>query len=75
MAKTIMVSNEIYHNLKKLKYDRSFSELIKDLLDSGKSRKGSGLMTCFGSLKKDNEWKVVEKITKRGWKNWSKKYV
>lgn len=70
-----MISNDLYHNLKKLKYDRSFSELIKDLLDHERVKKGVGLKACLGLLKKDKEWEVLEKTIKRGWKTWSKKHA
>jgi len=70
-----MISNGVYKDLKNMKGDRSFSELFTDLLNSSNAKKGSGLRSCLGILKKDKEWKKIEKINKRGWKDWSKKYV
>lgn len=75
MAKTIMVSNEVYEELKLRKEDRSFSELIVDLLQSNETKKGSGLQSCLGLLKLDKEVNNIEKTLKKGWKKWSKRYV
>tara|TARA_Y100000034_G_scaffold133857_1_gene200676 strand:- start:5473 stop:5697 length:225 start_codon:yes stop_codon:yes gene_type:complete len=74
MAKTIMISNEMYDELKLLKRDMSFTELFKNLLNDD-LKKGSGLRECLGILKKDEEWKKIEKDLKRGWKSWTKKYA
>ena len=75
MAKTIMISNEVYNELKMLKKDKSFSETLKGLMGSDSKKTGAGLKSCLGILKKDKEWEEVEKIIKRGWGDWSKKYV
>ena len=75
MAKTIMVSNTVYDELKMKKAKRSFSELITDLLHSHKPKTGSDLRSCLGLLAHDTEFTVLEKTWKRGWKGWSKKYV
>lgn len=70
-----MISNKIYEELKILKGDMSFSEVLSDLLNPNNAKKGSGLRLCLGILKKDEEWKKIEKTLKRGWKDWTKKYV
>lgn len=75
MAKTIMVSNEAYEELKARKAERSFSEVILDMLHPKKNRTGAGLKSCLGLLKKDKESEAIEKSLKRGWKAWSKKYA
>ena len=75
MAKTIMIANEVYDELKSLKRDRSFSELLRDLMNPENVKKGSGLRECLGILKKDKEWGEIEKDLKKGWKRWNKKYV
>ncbi len=75
MAKTIMVSNEVYEQLKSRKEDRSFSELIIDLLNTKKNKTGFGLTSCLGLLKKDKETVTIEKSLEKGWKKWNKKYV
>ena len=71
MAKTIMISNEVYKELKAIKKDKSFSEILSGLLSSNNTKKGSGLKACLGLLKKDKEWEEIEKFLKRGWKNWT----
>ena len=75
MAKTIMVSNEVYEELKLVKDSKSFSELFKELLIFKGMKNGSGLKNCFGILKKDNEFANIEKGIKRGWADWKKKYA
>lgn len=70
-----MISNELYEELKKLKKEESFTELIKDLLDSKRPKKGYELRNCLGILKKDKEWEEVEKTLKKGWKKWTNKYA
>lgn len=75
MARTIMISNELYEELKNLKRDKSFTELLKDLLKSSDIKRGSNLRSFLGIIKKDDEWDKAEKIIKRGWKKWNKKYV
>ncbi len=75
MAKTIMIANDVYEKLKTLKKDRSFSELIREKIISNEIKKGSGLRECLGTLKKDKEWEDTKKDLKKGWKNWTKKYV
>lgn len=75
MAKTIMISNAVYEELKMRKSEKSFSELITDLLSSKKIKIGGGLRSCFGLLKNDKEFVAVEKSLERGWKGWNKKYV
>gem|GEM_PF-1577453 len=75
MAKTIMVSNEAYEELKSRKAERSFSELIMDMLHAKKNKTGAGLKSCLGLLKKDKEFETIEKSLEKGWKGWSKKYA
>jgi predicted CopG family antitoxin len=75
MAKTIMISNEAYEELKMRKAKRSFSELIIDLIHTKKSKTGKGLRSCLGLLKKDAEFEAIEKSLDRDWKGWNKKYA
>ncbi|MDP4012931.1 MAG: antitoxin VapB family protein [Candidatus Nanoarchaeia archaeon] len=75
MAKTIMVSNEVYGELKARKAKRSFSETITDLINSKKDKIGSNLRSCLGLLKKDKEFYEIEKALNKGWKEWNKKYA
>ncbi len=79
MAKTLMISNELYEELSKIKGEKSFTEVIKNLMDSKRAKNKGILEDCFGIIKDtksfDKETKEIEKDLKRGWKNWSKKYV
>ncbi|MBS3083977.1 hypothetical protein J4423_04185 [Candidatus Pacearchaeota archaeon] len=75
MAKTIMVSNEAYEELKSRKAERSFSEVIMNMLNAKKNKTGNGLKSCLGLLKKDKESEEIEKSLKEEWKKWNKKYV
>ena len=75
MAKTIMVSNEVYEELKTIKNNRSFSETLKNLLDRNYVKLGFGLRECLGILNKDKEWKEIDINLKKRWQRWSKKYV
>ena len=47
--------------------------LYKDNVE--KNKIGKGLTSCLGLIKKDKEFEVIEDSLKRGWKEWSKKYV
>ena len=75
MAKTIMVSNEAYRDLKLRKAERSFSEAIMELLNNKKNKTGIELKSCLGLLKEDKESKSLKKSLKKGWNVWNKKYV
>ena len=75
MAKTIMVSNTVYEELKEKKEKQSFSELITRLLHANKEKTGSGLRSCYGLLAHDTEFITLEKSLKKDWKEWNKKYV
>lgn len=58
MAKTIMVSNKVYADLKKAKgSDKSFSEVIAESLETAKPKKTIGaLMEFAGVFKGDKEY-------------------
>ena len=76
MAKAIMISNEVYAELKELKTEnKSFSKVLKGLLNKEKRKTVAGISSCFGSLKKDEGWEEIEKDLGKRWKNWSKKYA
>jgi len=75
MAKTIMIANDVYEELKNIKMNRSFSELIREMVTSKDSKKGSGLKECIGIIKEDKEWKKNKKELDKEWKKWTKKYV
>ncbi len=77
MAKTIMVSNYVYEKLRRIKdrEDKSFSEVIVELVDEKKIKTGRGLKECFGILKGDKEYDRVMKEARKGWNRWNKRYA
>ena len=75
MAKAIMISNKVYEELRMIKGDKSFSDVLMGLLETNNVKKGSGLIECLGILRKDKGWGETEKILKRGWSRWTKKYA
>ncbi|HLC75143.1 MAG TPA: antitoxin VapB family protein [Candidatus Nanoarchaeia archaeon] len=52
MAKTMMISNEAYEKLKKIKHNKSFSEVIISLV-SPTPKTGDALLECVGLIKDD----------------------
>lgn len=77
MAKTMMVSNDVYEDLKALKEkdDLSFSELFRELLKNAKTSKISDLREFAGILKDDKEYDEIMPKLKMEWKKWSRKYA
>ncbi len=76
MAKTIMISNEVYEKLKSLKGEESFSEVILQLTErKEKKTVGSLLKSCSGLLKGDKEYDKVMKDLRKGWEKWNKRYA
>ncbi|MBI2671627.1 hypothetical protein HYX16_01705 [Candidatus Woesearchaeota archaeon] len=76
MAKTIMISNEIYGVLKKMKGEESFTELIKHLVKERETIKtGKELFKLLGALKDDKEYEKILKESKKGWAKWTKRYA
>ena len=76
MAKTIMIANTVYGELKEVKKDRSFSEVIKDLLEKSKPKTGAGLKDCMGLLNKDDkEYEKIMKDLKPLYKKWTQRYA
>ena len=76
MAKTIMVSNTAYEELKKLKdEDKSFSDVIIELVSSKEQKTGHDLKKHFGALKGDKEYDMIKKELKAGWRKWTKRYA
>jgi predicted CopG family antitoxin len=79
MAKNIMISNEVYEKLSKLKENSpnmSYSDVIINSLEIREGKKTMmGLRECFGILKEDKEYDEVRKKLKKGWVKWTKKYV
>ena len=70
MSKLINISDEVYRRLKILKGRESFSLVIRRLLEKRTNKEK--ILALVGKGEFDEE-KLRE--LKRGWKNWSKKYV
>jgi len=77
MAKTIMIANDTYKELKELKEDKSFSELIRELIKNGRTPKTvNNLKKHLGTLPKDDtEFEEAIKELKPLYTKWKKKYV
>ena len=74
MAKTIMIANEVYNELKVEKKNRSFSEAIKELMEIKKKKTGKDLLKHVGVIK-DNEYGKIMKELKPVYAKWTKKYA
>ena len=74
MARTIMISNEVYGELKDVKEDRSFSEAIKDLIETHKKKTGKDLTKHVGVIK-DDEYDRIMKELKPLYRKWTKRYA
>lgn len=74
MAKTLMISNEVYDSLKEVKGSRSFSEVIMDLM-LNKKNNAETLAKYYGAIKGDIEYTKIKKDTDKKWKEWTKKYA
>lgn len=76
MAKTIMISNDVYNELKRIKSENSFTEVIHSLMAKSKRKTGAGLKECLGLLdKNDKEYDEVMKELKGLYKKWTQKYA
>ena len=77
MAKTIMVSNEVYNKLKKIKEmkNESFSEVILESIER-KEKTVADIRDAIKRLRVSSEDKNIEKEIREGWNRWNKrKYV
>ena len=70
-----MISNEIYEELKRAKEDRSFSETIKELIETKKMKTGKDLIKHVGVLKGDKEYDKIMKELKPLYKKWTQRYA
>ena len=76
MAKTIMIADKVYEELKKMKgKDKSFSEVIIEALAASESKKKTlgGLLKHAGVLKGDTEYDEIRKWSKKRWDEWSQR--
>ncbi len=61
MVKVISLSNEAYEKLKKIKGERSFSEVVINIVDERKGSK-KGLMNLAGVWSEESEkWEKIKK--------------
>ncbi|MEK6873392.1 MAG: antitoxin VapB family protein [Nanoarchaeota archaeon] len=60
MVKVISLSNEAYEKLKSLKGNKSFSEVVVEIVDDRKTKKRS-IMDFAGIWKDDSEWDAISK--------------
>lgn len=76
MAKTIMISNHLYEELKRMKRQESFTQFIHKILEKTRERKTiKNVFKFFGALEGDTEYPEIQKNLKKEWAAWSKKYV
>lgn len=77
MAKTIMVSNPVYNELKIIKEreNKSYSEVILESLHKPRLKTGEGLRECLGLFKDDKEYDKVLKESRKMWAKWTKRYA
>lgn len=78
MAKTIMVSDEIYAKLDKAKRAKnySFSELFSELLEMPDRKNwANSIKSLAGTWEKTKEDEKITAELKKGWANWNKKYA
>ncbi|MBI2144304.1 antitoxin VapB family protein [Candidatus Woesearchaeota archaeon] len=78
MAKTIMIADKLYAELKRLKgNDKSFSEVIAEALEKAKPKERTigGLLKFAGIFEGDTEYDEIRKWSKKRWKEWQDKFV
>ncbi|HLD43422.1 MAG TPA: antitoxin VapB family protein [Candidatus Nanoarchaeia archaeon] len=76
MAKTIMIANKVYEELKEMKEDKSFSEAIRALMERKSSKTGSSLRACLGRLERtDAEYESSRKSLRKEYAKWNKRYA
>lgn len=75
MAKTIMIANDVYTELKNRKGNNSFSELLTSLMSNDKKKTGADIFLFYGALENDKEFDNMKKEREKGWTNWTRKYA
>ncbi len=73
MAKTLMISNDVYKALKRIKGKDSFSAVISNLLT--KKSNGKNIAKYYGILKGDKEYNKINKDLRKKWGEWTQKYA
>ena len=76
MAKTIMIANKVYEDLKQMKEDQSFSDAIRALMERKNSKTGGNLRACLGRLERtDTEYERSRKVLRKEYAKWNKRYA
>ena len=73
MAKTIMIADKVYDELKRMKgEEKSFTDVIAEALEKAKSKEKTmvGLLKHAGALKGDTEYDELMKWSRKRWKEW-----
>ncbi|MEK6881413.1 MAG: antitoxin VapB family protein [Nanoarchaeota archaeon] len=65
MVKVISLSNEAYGKLKRIKGDRSFSEVVVNLINDDKIIKRKRILELAGTWKDDSYWEEFKKEVRR----------
>lgn len=76
MARTIMIADKIYEELKGLKgKNKSFTEVIAEALEASRPKKklGAALKEVAGILEGDREYDEVMKWSKKMWNKWDRR--
>ncbi len=73
MARTIMIADRVYEELKRMKgEEKSFSEVIAEALEKAKPKEKTigGLLKYAGMLKGDTEYDEIRAWSRKRWKEW-----
>ena len=74
MAKTIMIADRIYEELRKIKgKDKSFSDVIANALEAKPRKTIAGVLKYAGVLKGDTEYDEIMKWSRERWRKWRTK--
>ncbi|MEJ2781033.1 antitoxin VapB family protein [Stygiolobus sp. CP850M] len=67
--KTIMIKDEVYKKLVEIKGDKSFSDVIEELIEESLSLRKKRLERYFGILSKEDAEELIKKIKEMREKN------
>ena len=74
MVKVISLSNDAYEKLKSIKNEKSFSEVVVELIECKKKNK-KNIMKFAGIFKDDKEWGKIMEDTENDRKNFKLREV
>jgi len=74
MVKVISLSNDAYEKLKSIKNEKSFSEVVVELIECKKKNK-KNIIKFAGMFKGDKEWEKIMKDTENDRKNFKLREV